>query len=761
VAWAGELRGALNATAAMLPFVLSYGFIVFGAIGESGAPGSGAAQVGLGASVTSVVLGGLVLLLFSRQALPAASPSATSCLILGAAVLRWLQDPALQPGRPGALNLLLALAGATTLLAGLVYLLLGALRAGHLVRFVPQPVLAGFMNGVAALIVLSQLPPLLGVPADELARNGLGTLAQLGPASAAAGATALATAVLVWAVRRLMPRAPAALVALVLAALAVWLLEQALHRSGPVSPLRHMGALQAVLPRLDTLLPWLDGSAWPLLQRQGPVVLAAALLLALIGALESVLNLAAVDQQLKTRSDPNRMLLAIGAVNVLMGVLGGLPLIYLRLRALATQAGGGQSWRALLAGSALLALVFTLGLPLVALLPTAVVAGIVVMLAWTLVDHWTRERLQQWWRNHRRGDRSAAQHDLTLSLAVVAAVCGVTVFAGFVKGVAVGVVLAMLIFIRALRGSLVRGRYSAADVPSRRVHAPATEARLAPMRALVQVLELEGALFFGNVERLHAAAEQAAANQAFLVLDLRRITTLDASGAVCLARLREHLAERGTALLLAGVTAGNRHGQALQAHGVLGAWATEAPAGSAAWLLFADADRATEHAELALLGRPGGQACSGAGQPEEPALPLAQCALFDGLSPAAAAGLAARMQARTLAAGEELFAQGDAGDALYVLTQGSVSVLDRAQGQRFVSFSPGMSFGETAVLDGRGRTASAVADCASTVHALPVSAMATLQREDPALAAQLYCNLARHLSERLRSAAGAWRRVAG
>ena len=743
VSWAGELRGALNATAAMLPFVLSYGFIVFGSVGVA------AAQVGLAASVTSVVLGGVLLLLFSRQALPAASPSASSCLILGAAVLHWLQDPALQPATPGALPLLLALAGGTTVLAGLCYLLLGALHAGQLVRFVPQPVLAGFMNGVAALIVLSQLPPLLGVPADQMAHAGLATLTRLDPASAAALGTALAAAVLVWAVRRVAPRAPAALVALVLAALAVLTLEAVLRALGQQSPLGHIGALSAMLPRPDTLAPWLDGRLAPLLPRHGPTVLVTALLLALIGALESVLNLAAVDLQVKRRSDPNRTLMAVGAVNVLMGLLGGLPLIYLRLRAMATASGGGQTWRAMLAGSAMLGLLFTLGLPLVVGLPTAVVAGIVVMLAWTLVDHWTRERMQQWWRNHRRGDRSPAQRELALSLAVVATVCAVTVGAGFVTGVALGVVLSMVILIRALRSSLVRSRHSAAEIPSRRVYAPATEARLRVLRRRVQVLELEGALFFGNVERLQEEATRATESRDFLVIDFRRITTLEASGAAGLARLRERLAEQDTELLLAGATADNRHGQALRAHGVM---RDDSP-GAKPWLLFADVDHATEFAELALLRTEhahGDEAC----------LPLHSCALFDRLNPAACARLAALLRPRQLSAGEQLFAQGDEGNALYVLTQGSISVLDRARGQRFVSFSPGMTFGETAVLDGRGRTASALADQPSTVYALSVDAMAALDREDPALAAQVYRNLALHLSERLRSAAGAWRQAA-
>ena len=108
-----------------------------------------------------------------------------------------------------------------------------------------------------------------------------------------------------------------------------------------------------------------------------------------------------------------------------------------------------------------------------------------------------------------------------------------------------------------------------------------------------------------------------------------------------------------------------------------------------------------------------------------------------------------------------MFAQGDVGDAVYLLGRGSVSVVDLSRGQRFVSFSPGMCFGETAVLDGGGRTADAIADTTSTIYRLPAEALASLDRDEPAIAAHLYRNLAKHLSSRLRSAAAAWRRAAG
>src|SRR5262249_12717368 len=151
-----------------------------------------------------------------------------------------------------------------------------------------------------------------------------------------------------------------------------------------------IGALSAALPWPDALAPLLEAPGRDALLRHAGTVIVTALLLALIGALESVLNLASVDQQTGERSDPNRELMAIGLTNVACGLIGGLPLVMLRLRALASWSGGGRSWRSMLLACVLLALIFVSALPAIEKLPTAVVAGIVVMLAWTLVDHWTR-----------------------------------------------------------------------------------------------------------------------------------------------------------------------------------------------------------------------------------------------------------------------------------------------------------------------------------------------------------------------------------
>jgi MFS superfamily sulfate permease-like transporter len=737
--WRGELAGGLNASAAMLPFVLTYGVLVFGTAGPA------AAALGLTASVLAVVGGGLLVLAFSRSHMPTVAPSASTALILGTLVALLVGDPALSPATPQGAARLVACTGAVVALAGVLLVLLGAAGAGGLVRYVPQPVLAGFMNGVALLILASQLPALLGLSPADWARDGWAAVAQAQPLALLLAALTATLAVLL---KRRWPAAPAPMLALVLASLGWWALQAALSIGGPSASalgwpdLARVGAPLPEWPRPDVLAPWLGPEALSILRRHGGAMLGTAALLALIGGLETVLGLAAVDPLLDEPSRPDRELVAVGLSNIVLGLFGGLFVVYLRLRALATLGGGGRSAWSVAVGSLILAAVFTLGLPLVREVPVAVVGGIVVVLALTLVDRWTGQLLQQW----RRGERSP---DVTQSLAVVMGVCAITLVWGFAAGVAAGVLVSMLLFMRAMNRSMLRLRYRADEIPSRRIHPQAVEQRLQPLRADIEVFEIEGALFFGNAHRLVQLGEAALVSgrpPRHLVVDLRRVSTIDASGAVTLARLAERLARQGVVLHLAGVGADNRHGQALRAQGAQGRWQTHP-----------DADRAIESAESALLDAAGPPTGTARGT----VVALAECDLFAGIDAGALQPLLARLGERRLAAGETLFAEGDPGDALYLLTEGSIDIVDRMRTQRYVSLSPGMCFGETAVLDGQGRTAAAVAASASVVHRLAAADLAELARSQPALAAQLHLNLARHVSQRLRAAATAWRRAAG
>jgi CRP-like cAMP-binding protein/anti-anti-sigma regulatory factor len=447
-----------------------------------------------------------------------------------------------------------------------------------------------------------------------------------------------------------------------------------------------------------------------------------------------------MDQACHTRTDARREALALGAANVASGLVGGLPILFLRPRALRMRAAGGHTrWSALVC-SGLFAVLGLVAAPLLALLPQVVLGAVMGINAYLMADRWSLELLARWWR----GPRPA---DVQQTLLVVGLVCAITLLLGFPAAVASGALLSVLLFVRTMNRSLVRTRCTAEAMPSRRIYMAEDEVRLQPLRARITVLELEGALFFGSADRLAELAEQLDASCQALVLDFRRVSLIDVSGAVVLSQLSRRLQDRGIALRLAGVSADNRHGRLLRQF-VGEPFVAEHGA--------ADIDQAVEAAELQLLARAGVV-------PLRQTVPLQQSGLMEGLDPEQRTRLAARLQTRRLASGELLFRQGDAGDRLYVISSGSINVLSAerpasgALPQRYVSLPPGMMLGETAMLDGQGRSGDAVAVGDTDVHALDAATLRQLETEDSQLAAQVYRNIALHLAQRLRAAAWAWR----
>jgi SulP family sulfate permease len=715
--------GAAGTLISLAP-ALTMGLLAFAALGPQ------AAALGIPAALVSSVVGGTVFALLSRGPMAAGGPSAAPVLVVGTLVARVVAEPGFSADDPQAVALLLALLALAVVSMGLFQIVLGLSGLVRIAKYVPQPVLAGFVNGVALLAMIALLPLLFGWPIGSLTAGGWPAWAQVQPATLAIG---IFTAALTLGLLRRGRRLPITLIGL-LAGCAAYALVHFVLPQLALGPLT--GDVRASWPHPDALAPLFTGTAW---QRHAGVAVGAGLLMALIGTLELVLNGLAMDQACHTRSDPRREVLALGAANIASGLFGGLPLLLLRARALHMLQVGGRSRTGLLVCCGLFALLGLLAMPLLALLPQVVLGGMMVTVYVQQADRWSLQLLAQWWR----GVRTA---DLQLALAVAGIVCITTVVLGFPAAVAVGALLSLVLFVRSMNRSLVRNRCTAEALPSRRIYAAADEARLRTLRARISVLELEGALFFGSADRLAETADALASSCHTLVLDFRRVSLIDASGAVVLTQIARRLRDRGTRLLLAGVSAGNRHGRLLRQFAGE-AFAVEHGAG--------DMDRAIEAAELSLLAQAGVE-------PLRESVPLEQVGLMNGLDADQRARLAGCLKARRLHSGETLFRAGDPGDRLFVITAGSIDVFsgDRSLGdtlpQRFVSLSAGMMLGETAMLDGGGRSGDAVASGDTEVHSLDEQALQRLRAEDPLLYAQVHRNIAVHLSQRLRAAAWAW-----
>jgi len=286
--WSSELLGGATGAVVMLAVVITLGLLAYAPLGLAQAP------LGVTASLATAGVGGLVFALAGGRGLPVSGPSSATALIFAGLLAQLTRDPQWQADPAGTLAPVLAAAGVAVSLAGLLQVALGLLRLGRLAQYVPQPVLAGFMNGVSLLILLAQLPVLTGI--------GIGGGFQ--PATLALG---LGTAGATWAVARRWPAAPAQLIGLGLG-LAVYVL---LHTRWPGLVLGpQVGPVPQGLPLPSVAWQLLAPGTAAFLARHLADVLTTAAVLALIGALESVLSALALERQVGARARPDAMLLA-------------------------------------------------------------------------------------------------------------------------------------------------------------------------------------------------------------------------------------------------------------------------------------------------------------------------------------------------------------------------------------------------------------------------------------------------------------------
>jgi glutaminase len=312
---------------------------------------------------------------------------------------------------------------------------------------------------------------------------------------------------------------------------------------------------------------------------------------------------------------------------------------------------------------------------------------------------------------------------------------------------------------------VVRQRHDARQVPSKRWRRTAERAVLDERGGAIVVLELQGDLYFAPAEQLVRGVEDELATARHLVLDARRLGRVTASAAALLAELRREVVAAGARLVLAAPPA------ALVA--ALAAAGADWPDAD----VFADADRAVECGEDALLAAHGpgtgtgvraeadGAGAAGSAD-ESDGLALSEVDLLRELPTALLATVAERLETTAYAAGDVIVREGDLADRLCFLVAGTATVrVDLGDGtgrtRRLRTFGPGTCFGESALLDGGRRTASVTADGPAVVRTLSVADLDGLGACHPEIRERFLVAVGRNLSEMLQRAIGEIRALGG
>lgn len=410
-----------------------------------------------------------------------------------------------------------------TLMAGVMLVILGATGMGSAVRFIPRPVVVGFTNGIAVLIASTQVRDFLGLQMDRVPSDFLPRLevlaARLPTWSPMATGLAAGTVAIIVAATRISRRIPAAILALIAGTAIVAGFGLDVETIGT-----RFGGIPSGLPTIH--LPAVSVHVLGTL-------LVPAMTVAMLGAIESLMSAMVADRMIGDRHDSNVELIAQGIANIASPLFGGLPATGAIARTATNIRSGAQTPIAGVVHAITLAIVLLVAAPLARYVPLAVLAGVLMVVAYNMGD----------W-----GEIPELLRQTKTDVLVWIVTFGLTVFADLTQAVGVGMVCAALLFIRRVADTTTVSAVTEQYIQDGQVHILQNQA----IPPYVRIFRVHGPFLFGATDKLRTVLDDLDGLPEIVILRLRNMTALDATGLRAFEELAQALRASGRNLLLCG-----------------------------------------------------------------------------------------------------------------------------------------------------------------------------------------------------------------
>ncbi|MCG6863535.1 MAG: cyclic nucleotide-binding domain-containing protein [Chromatiaceae bacterium] len=718
----GDIWGGITAALVSIPGNIAYGIIVFAPLGPDYVP------VGVTAGFIGLALANIGAGLLGSNRVLITTPEPVSALTLAATLVVVLDTvDEIDPGHTASV--------APTFLffivfaSGLLQVLFGLLKLGNLAKYIPYPVTAGLLNGIAVLLAVQQIRPMLGLPSETALTDfdSIATHFQI-----LTFLVGMWTLTIIFYGRLLTTRIPPIILAMLIGTASYYMLSFLGYREflcglvGPISggfPVPQYGEKFRHLVESPTLLDDVVQLA--------PLVVALAIAI----TIKTLAVTVALDGVSQVRSDANRELVGQGFGNMLAGIFGGLTSTANQSVSLTNyEAGGRTHLSKIFTGVAAFAVLAWLG-PIVALFPRVILAAVLVSVALKLIDPWSLNLLSRFASDFRQW-----KHVIEDLLVVLTVTVSMVVF-GIFEGLAVGLLISFLLFFYRASRNILRRKYTAREHRSSVDRTDNEVALLERYGNKILVLELEGSIFFGTADHIASLADpERLTDRDILILDFRRVSDVDGTGARVLLQLKKIYEALGKSLLLSGIDSPKSYNIFLFASGTFEAMRSDS--------VFLHVDDALERAEDQLLDkflnrdRYAVELSLGALDVLRD-MRIEERELFQ--------SYCTRMTYRD---GEVLFQQGDPGDWILIIRQGRVEVYvnfgDPEKTARIARFRPGTVLGEISVLDENPRMVTAVAKGHVSGLLLSKVKLGELRRECPDIALKFLVGIVREMAKRVR-----------
>lgn len=463
----------------------------------------------------TTIVAGILISVFGGSRFQIGGPTGAFIPILFAIVIQY-----------GYENLLIA-----GFMAGIMLVLMGVLRLGVLIRYIPQPVTIGFTSGIAVLIFSGQIADFLGLADIEKHEHFIPNMRELvsgiGTMNAYSVLTAAIGLLVMLFMQRRLPKLPGSLAGLLV--------------SSAVAAICYPGEVATIGSKFGDIPGTLPALQWPAITWDRLTdLIRPAFVIALLGAVESLLSAVVADRMSDTRHDSNRELIGQGIANMVTPLFGGIPATGAIARTAANiRSGAASPISGVVHGAAVLC-VLLLFAPYASNIPLASMAPILMFVAWNMSE---------------RKEFAYMLKARTSDSAVLVITFLLTVFVNLTVAVEVGLLLAVILFVKGMGDSLKVAKvlpdpeHKHAKVLAHRV----TKERDCPQISIVTV---EGPLFFGAAERFDELLKASTGSRTkVLLLRMSKVPHLDLSGESKLTSLLTFFGKSGVIVLISGIQA--------------------------------------------------------------------------------------------------------------------------------------------------------------------------------------------------------------
>jgi len=721
---AGDIWGGFAAMLVALPSAIAFGLLIYSPLG------SAYAAQGAMAGILGAVALGLVAPLFGGTPRLISAPCAPAAAVMAALVTTVIGSVSPESGDAIHPDKIIVLVTLVALIAGGLQFFFGAIGGGHLMKYIPYPVVAGYLSGVRVLIFLSQVPKLFGFPKGISLWEGLTSPSVWKGPGVAVGIATMAVMVLGPMVTRTIPAPILGLTAGILTYFGLGIAYPDLlslsNNPLVIGPIGRAGglSLDGIMARWSAMGGLNAGDVH--------LILIPSLTLAILLSIDTLKTCVIVDALTKSRHNSNAELRGQGLGNLASAIAGGIPGAgTMGATLININSGGATRLSSILEGVFTLAAFLLLG-GLVAWVPLAGLAGILIVIAYRMVDPNIFLLLRQ--------------PSTIFDFVVVAAVVVTAVASNLIAAAGVGLGLAILLFVREqIRGTVVRRKSNGAHTFSKKRRLPEAIALLEQQGAKTTICELQGSLFFGTTDQLFTELETDLKTSQYVILDMRRVQSVDFTATHLLDQIEARLAERQGTLIFSHLPPNLPTGQDLQTY--FDQVGLVKPTRHVK--IFDELDDALEWTEDRLL--------EGAGllqTGEDAPLALHEINLCKGFDRETLQALASCVEERAYETGQKIFQQGDQGDEIFLIRRGAVRIVLPLAGGRqhhLVTFGRGDFFGDMAFIDQAAvRSADAMASTPTNLYVILRARFDAVAVTHPFLDKKVFWRLAHALAIRLR-----------